>query len=73
MAIHTLDSGWLKHNLEMPIYVANNLEILVGKIKTKAGGQGEGNYSKGTLRFTPHTDQRRDRINLVWPHGGTVI
>ena len=73
MATHTLDSGWLKHNSDMPIYVANNLEILVGKIKTKAGGQGEGNHSKGTLCFTPHTDQRRDRINLVRPRGGTVI
>lgn len=57
----------------MPIYVANNLEILVGKIKTEGGGQGEGNYNKGTVCFTPHTDQRRDRINLVWYHEGTVI
>jgi hypothetical protein len=53
MATHTLDPEWLKHNLEMPIYVAHNLDILVGKIKTKEGGQGEGNYNKGIVCFTP--------------------
>ena len=53
MATHTLDPERLKHNLEMPIYVAHNLDILVGKIKTKEGGQGEGNYNKGTVCFTP--------------------
>lgn len=70
---HTLDPEWLKHNLEMPIYVANNLEILVGKIKTKERGQGEGNDNKGTVGFTPYADKRKARMALVWHHEGTVI
>lgn len=40
MATHMSDSEQSKHNLEMPIYLTDNLEILVGKIKTEGGGAG---------------------------------